>query len=253
MNKQEQKLKLQMFIFAVFIFVAFGLIIINEKTASFLIPKIEDKMNNYIKENYKEIENDIDKSKVTYKTPKYTMKITNKKNKYHTFYIYYQDKKITDTYKKDYVEGKKLLNHSTSIIQKEVNKITKSKDYTITINKKLNSFTNEIQRRIIREDNLVNLRIYNIEKVYKVDKIDNETISKIIKDEITSIENNNITPRTYKFTFTEKKDITNSLEISNVTYKFINNDSYNEIINDIINDNNSKLVKNAGIEYKYLN
>ena len=110
-----------------------------------------------------------------------------------------------------------------------------------------------IQKRILREDNLVNLRIYNIEKVYKVDKIDNETISKIIKDEITSIENNNITPRTYKFTFTEKKDITNSLEISNITYKFINNESYNEIINDIINDNNSKLVKNAGIEYKYLN
>ena len=253
MSKEQKRLKLQMFIFTVFIIVAFGIIIINEKSSTILIPKVEEKFNNYITENYKDIENDINKSKVTYKATKYTMKVTNKTNKYHYFYIYYQDKKITDTYKKDYKEGKQVLNHSNTIIQKEINKITNSNKYKTSINKKLNSFTNEIQERIIKEDNLVNLRIYNIEKELKIDKINSDNISKLIKEEITYIENNNINPRTYKFIFTDKNDISNSLEISNITYKFINNDSYNEIINDIINDNNSKLVKNTGIEYKYLN
>ena len=253
MNKQQQKLKLQMFIFTVFIFVAFGLIIINEKTASFLIPKVEKNMNNYITEKYKDLNNNINKSKVTYNATKYTMKVTNKKNKYHYFYIYYKDKKITDTYKKDYIEGNQLLKHTSTIIQKEINNKTNNNKYLITINQKLNNFTKEIQERIIKEDNLINLRVYNIEKEYKIDKINNDNISKIIKEEITSLEKDKITPRTYKFIFTEKKDITNSLEISNITYKFLDNNSFNEIINDIINDNNSKLVKNTGIEYKYLN
>jgi len=253
MNKEQKKLKLQMFIFTIFIFVAFSLIIINEKSATILIPKVEDKLNNYIETNYKEIKNDINISKVTYKTPKYIMKISNKKNKNHYFYIYYQNKKITDTYKKDYKEGKQLINHCNSIIQKDINKITNTNKYKTSINIKLNKLTTGVQERIINEEDLLNLRIYNIEKEFKVDQINKETLSKLIKDEITYIENNNINPGTYKFIFTEKDDITNSLEISNITYKFINNNSYNEIINDIINDNNSKLVKNADIEYKYLN
>jgi len=253
MNKEQKKLKLQMFIFTIFIFVAFSLIIINEKSASILIPKVEDKLNNYIETNYKDIKNDINISKVTYKTPKYIMKISNKKNKNHYFYIYYQNKKITDTYKKDYKEGKQLINHCNNIIQKDINKITNTNKYKTSINIKLNKLTTGVQERIINEEDLLNLRIYNIEKEFKVDQINKETLSKLIKDEITYIENNNINPGTYKFIFTEKDDITNSLEISNITYKFINNNSYNEIINDIINDNNSKLVKNADIEYKYLN
>ena len=253
MNKQQQKLKMQMFIFTVFIFVAFSLIIVKEKTSTILIPKVENKINNYINEKYKEKKNYFNTSKVTYKTPKYLMKVTNKINNNYYFYIYYQDKKITDTYKKDYLEGKSILKHSTKEIQKEVNKITNDNKYIISIDNKLNDFSNEIQNRIINEENLSNLRIYNIEKEYKVEKINNETLSKIIKEEISTLEEENITPRTYKFILTEKKDITNSLEVSNITYKFINNSSYNEIINDIINDNHSKLIKNANIKFKYLN
>ena len=253
MNKEQQKLKLQMFIFAVFIFVSFSLIIIKEKSSTLLIPKVEKRIDNYINEEFKEIKDSTNRSTIIYKTPKYIMKITNKSNKNHYFYIYYQNRKITNTYKEDYLEGKSILNYSTKAIQKDIDKITNSKDYKITINKKLNTFTNSIKNKIINEDNLSNLRIYNIEKEYKINKINKENIAKIIKEEITYLEKEKITPRTYKFIFTEKEEITNSLEISNITYKFINNVSYNEIIDDIINDNNSKLVKNAKIKYKYLN
>ena len=252
MNKQQQKLKMQMFFFAVFIFVAFGIIIVTEKASVYLIPKVENKMNDYITTNYKEIENDFNKSKVTYKPSIYTIKVSNKNNKHLYFYINYKNKKISDTYKKDYLEGKTLLNYVSNNIEKNINKKTNNK-YKITIDKKLNDFSKEIQNKIIKEENLTNLRIYNIEKEFKVDKIDKDIVSKTIKEEIESLESKNITPRTYKFIFTDKNDITNSLEISNITYKFIENQSYNVIINDIINDNNSKLVKETNIKFKYLN
>jgi len=252
MSKEQKKLKLQMYIFTVFIFVAFSLIIINEKTSTLMIPKVEERINTYIKENYSSIEPNLNKSKVNYKATKYSMKVTNKLNKNHYFYIYYKDKKITDTYKKDYKEGKTLFKHISKDLEKNINNKIKG-SYKITITKKLSDFSKEIQENIINNNNLENLRFYNIEKEFKVDKINKETIAKIIKDEITNLENNKITPRTYKYIFTDKNDITNSLEISNITYKFINNELYNEIINDIINDNNSKLVKNADIKFKYLN
>ena len=250
MNKEQQKLKLQMFVFAIFIFVSFGIIIIKEKSSTILIPKVEEKMNTYLNEKYNE--NELNKSKVTYKTPKYIMKVSDNNNKYHYFYIYYQNKKITDTYKKDYIEGNTLLKHTEKSIQEKINNKTNN-NYKITIEKKLNDFSEEIQNNVINEIKLEENRIYNIEREYKINKITKENISKIIKEEITSIENNNIRPRTYKFIFTDKNDIANSIEISNITYKFLNNQSLNEIINDIINDNNSKLVKNAGLEYRYLN
>lgn len=252
MSKEQKKLKLQMFIFAVFIFVAFSLIIINEKTSTLMIPKVEERMNTYINEKYSFIEQDINKSKVTYKATKYSMKVTNKQNKNHYFYIYYKDKKMTDTYKEDYKEGKHLFKHISKNLEKEINNKTKG-SYKITVNKKLSEFSKEMQTNIINNNNLLNLRFYNLEKEFKVEEINKETLSKLIKEEITNLEDNKITPRTYKFIFTNKNDISNSIEISNITYKFINNDSYNEIISDIINENNSKLVKNADIEFKYLN
>ena len=252
MSKEQKKLKLQMFIFVVFIFVAFSLIIIKEKTSTLMIPKVEERMNTYINEKYSSIENNINKSKVTYKVTKYYIKVNNKKNKNNYFYIYYKDKKITDTYKKDYKEGKSLFKHISKDLEKDINKKIKG-SYKVTVNKKLSDFSKEIQENIISNKNLLNLRFYNLEKEFKVDEINSDNIGKLIKEEITNLEDNEITPRTYKFIFTNKDDISNSIEISNITYKFINNESYNEIINDIINDNNSKLVKNADIEFKYLN
>ena len=86
MNKEQQKLKLQMFVFAIFIFVSFGIIIIKEKSSTILIPKVEEKMNTYLNEKYNE--NELNKSKVTYKTPKYIMKVSDNNNKYHYFYLF---------------------------------------------------------------------------------------------------------------------------------------------------------------------
>ena len=66
-------------------------------------------------------------------------------------------------------------------------------------------------------------------------------------------QDNNITPKNYKIVITNNKDVTESIEIDNLTEEFIKNTSNEKIIKDILSDNSSKLLKTNGIKYKYLN
>ena len=69
MNKRT-KLVLGRGIFVFFVTIAFGLIIINEKGNTIMLPKIEKKINEYYEENYKNIENEINKDEIEYKNKK---------------------------------------------------------------------------------------------------------------------------------------------------------------------------------------
>ena len=66
-------------------------------------------------------------------------------------------------------------------------------------------------------------------------------------------QDNNITPKNYKIVITNNKDVTESIEIDNLTEEFIKNTSNERIIKDILSDNSSKLLKTNNIKYKYLN
>ena len=81
--------------------------------------------------------------------------------------------------------------------------------------------------------------------------------SKNIIDEITKNINinteKNITPKYYKIIIINKDDTTNVIEISNITENFLTNNNKEQIITDIINKNNSQLIKDSKIKYKYLN
>ena len=79
--KEQKKLTLGMAIFTFIIFVAFGVVILNEKSAPYFIPRIEKKLLTYIDEKYKDEKEDFTISKTKYEKTKYQLKITNKKNK----------------------------------------------------------------------------------------------------------------------------------------------------------------------------
>ena len=79
-----------------------------------------------------------------------------------------------------------------------------------------------------------------------IDKWDKETITNKINNFLDNF--TNITPKSYTITITNKNDITESIEIKNITKK-VNKD----IISDIINDEKSDLLKDNKITYKYLN
>lgn len=250
--KKQRKLVVERGIFAFIVFVLLGVIVLTEKAGGLLIPKATKKINTYIEENYKDIKDDIKTNDVTFKNTTYTMKIESKENPHHYFYINYFNKKITDTYKKDYVEGKNLLTYLQKKMKKDINKTTNT-NCEVEITSKLNEYTNIVQERIIKEDNLLELKFFKIKKEIIIDDWDKETITKDIISFIKKLKDNNITPKSYTITITNKNDLTESIEIKNITNDFIDNTSNKEIINDIIKDKKSDLLKENKITYKYLN
>lgn len=239
-------------VFLFIIFVIFGVIIVTEKSAGILTPKIQEEMDAYIENNYSSITNSINKKDAKYNKTIYKRKIVSKENKNHYFYIIYKNKKIKDTYKEDYLEGKNLLNHIKKTLEKEITNTT-NLNTKVKINTTLNNYTKSVQERIIKEDNLKELKFYTIEKEIIIDNWNSKDITEEIHNIIAKYYNNKITPKSYTITITNKKDITESIRISNLTENFLINTSKEQIIDDIIKDKNSTILKENKIEYKYLN
>lgn len=248
--KKQRKLIIERGIFTFIVFVLLGVIVLTEKAGNILIPKATNKINTYIEDNYKDL--DLKTNDVTFKNTTYTMKVESKINKHHFFYIKYYNKKITDTYKKDYIEGYNLLTYLNDKLKKEINKTTNT-NCDIEITSKLDKYTNNVQERIIKEDNLLQLKFYKVKKELIIEDWNKESITNEITKFIEKFTKNNITPKSYTITITNKKDITESIEIKNINEEFINNTSNKEIINDIINDKKTKLLEENKITYKYLN
>ena len=125
MNKYK-KLNIARGIFTFIIFVAFGIIICTEKGGNFLIPKVQEKLNEYLTTNYTNIINDTIQEEIIYKDRTFTMKIYDKKNKNHYFYVKYDNGKITDTYQEDYIKGQNILNEIKNNLEQEIYNKTKT-------------------------------------------------------------------------------------------------------------------------------
>ena len=251
MDKQK-RLTISMAIFAFIIFVAFGSIIVTEKAAFIMSPRIEKKITNYLNEKYKDSLNTFTVSKINYKNTKFYAKVTDNQNKNHYFYIYYQNKKVTDTYKKDYIEGKPFLKYLSNVIKKEIKEKTK-KDYTIKMSNTYNNYTTMVQEKLIKEDNLSELRCYIIEDDIKIDKWTKEDISKEIVKYIDDLEKKKVTPNNFSLTITNSKDITKSIKIENITTETAHKSDFIKVIDNILKNNNDKSIEQNRISYRYLN
>ena len=248
MNKQK-KLTLERGIFVFIVFVLLGVIVVTEKFGDVMIPRITKKMDTYIEEKYKNL--DLKTNKVTFKNTTYTMKVESKENKNHYFYINYFNRKITDTYQKDYVEGKNLLTHIEKKLKEEITKSTNT-NCDIEITSTLDKYTESVQERIIKEDNLLELKFFIVKKELTIDDWNEENITNKINNYLDKF--SNITPKSYTITITNKNDITESIEIKNITDdEQKENEILNLIISDIIKDKKSDLLKENKITYKYLN
>ena len=243
-----KKLQLQYYIFLVIVFVSFTILVTSQKLSPIMTEKIDKKLDNYIKETYKL--NDIKTTKTTYKNNKYQKKvISNLNNNY--FIVYYNNKKITDTYQEDYVEGKSFIKYISKSIENNIYKKTNNK-YSITINNKLNKFTDEVKEKVLKENNLESLSIYTLSYELKTD-FNYKTISEEIIDLDKEFLSNNINPKSYEITITNNKDITQSIIIKGINRKIINSNNIYIIINDIIKNRNSNFLKNNNISYEILN
>ena len=246
--RQDKKLMLGMSILFLFTFIVFGTIVTTEKLAPFFTDRIKEKFETYLREEYKEENNNLKIGKISYKNQVYEAKVTNKENKNLYFSIYYQNKKITDTYTKDYKQGKTLINSLEKELEKEIkNEI--NKNVTITFPLTLNKYSKTLQQRLIKNDNIKSSNLYNISFNIKAKLIPEEITNKIIEMD-TKLKEKNILPNEYSITINNNEDNT-KLKINNLTQNTLEITSLYQIISDIINNNESDIIKINNITYQY--
>ena len=238
-------------LFLLIVIISFGIIIINEKGGKIFIPKVSNNINSYIDKKYTKIKDKLNIESIKYNNKVFTTKITSKENKHLFFYVTYKNKKISDTYKKDYQEGRTLLNHINKENEKTIYNKTNQKCKVFAIST-LDKYTEKVRKELINEKNLYSLKYYYIEKELQINNWTPQDISNEITSYINLNIGNNIHPKYYKIIVTNNKDITNSIELSNITENFVSNDN-EKIINDIINKNVSNELKNSKIKYRFLN
>ena len=251
MSKQK-KLTFARGIFIFITTVLLGLLVMNEKKSTIILPKVKEKMNEYIQENYKDIINNINISDVSYENNDYIMKVISKNNQDYFFYVKYQDNKINDSYQEDYIEGKQLLQKIAKDLQNEINTET-NENCKVEIITTLDKFTTQVKDRIIKEEDLKDLKFYSISFELQISNWDYKTITKEITNKMNNFKSKNIDPKYYKITITNKNDITQSIEISNITSDFITHQYKEYIISDILEGKQTQLLQQNKIKYTYLN
>lgn len=244
--RQDKKLILGMALLFFITFVTLGTLVVTEKLAPFYTDKIEKKFINYINKNYKDEKENFKIGKITYIATVYKVKVTNKNNKDLYFTMTYQNKKIKSTYKKDYLEGKTLLNKTKTNLEKKIKK-NLNIDAKITFPLTLNKYIDSIKEDIINNENT---NIYNIEyeitnklSLEEIPYITNE-ISKIT----TSLNDLNITPN---YTTISIKGNNKSLTLKNLTNKTLQSNYLNQIITNILTGNNLESLKENNLSYEY--
>lgn len=242
---EKNKLVLQMGMFFILVVGIFAYIVLNEKKYLVLTPKVEKKLSTYINNNYAEKKADLNIGKVEYTLTdrSYRIKLSNNKNNNLYFYVIYRSKKITDTYKKDYKEGKSLYNYTNDIYQK------KFKNSKLFFSKTLDKYPNTIYEEIINDD-IMKLPIYSVVTELTVDKHDLKTLDSAINSFYVDNINYGYNPKSYEITIVDKNDIKFSVKIKGLTEELITN-NLNQILDGIIkNDKNIMNIYN--IEYEYI-
>ena len=246
--KQDKKLMLGMTILFLITFIIFGTIVTTEKLAPFFTDRIKTKFETYLKENYKQENKNLKIGKITYKNQVYEAKVTNKENEKLYFSIYYQNKKITDSFAKDYTKGKTLLNHLEKDLENEIKKQI-NKTVTITFPLTLNKYSSIIKQNLINEEDITSSKLYNI-SLGITSSIDPTEITNKILEITLKLQEQNIIPNEYSITINNKKENT-KLKVNHLTQTTLEFNSLHQIINDIINNNESDIITANNITYQY--
>lgn len=242
---EKNKLVLQMGMFFIIVIGVFSYIILNEKKYEILTPKVEEKLNNYIDKEFAKEKIDLDIGKIKYilDDRSYRIKLNNSKNKNLYFYVIYKNKKITDTYKEDYLEGKTLYDYTKKQYEK------KFKNSSLIFNKNLDKYPNTIYEQVINED-IKNIPIYSVKTELTVNNHELMTITKKINSFYSKNKKLGYNPKEYTIIIVDENDIKFSIEINNLTEELIIS-NLNEIISGIIKKDKS-IIDKYNIEYKYI-
>ena len=247
--KEKNNLILTMGLLYLFVILILGLILISEKKDAYIKPKIYKRLTNYINNKYKDEQKDFKYSKLIKDNQNnYYIKIYNKNNKNLYFKTIYNNKKIIDTYKKDYLEGNTLNKYIEKKLNKELNKRknnidTKYNNYNITYKTKFNNCTNYIKKKLLKNNYLIPIYTVNIE-------VTTDNIKQTIIDINNDLTKLNLIPKNYNITINNKKNITKSINL--IIEPAIIESNIDEVVN-LINNNDFTTLNKYNVKCKYLN
>lgn len=248
----KNRLIIEMAIFTAFLFVSFSLIIINEKSKEFLLPKVDKKLDVYIDKEFSEIKNEIKIQKTKYNKKKelFEKKIENKNNKNLYFIVSYKNKKIKSSYKKDYVEGKTLLTK----YERDFKNNLENKKYNIIkikFTKNLNKYNTLIQEKLISNQDVQKLNIYTLYTTLNSKTFDKSDIIYTINNFYKYLNKKEYNPKFYNITILNSEEITKEINIKNLNTNLVKN-NLEEIISGIIKEDQT-IKSKFNIDYKYNN
>ena len=245
--KKLYKLTKQMYVFYIIILILLFIVIISNKKL-IISSKIEEKINTYINKNYKDLKKELKISKLKINNKTYYKQLSNKSNKNLFFIVKYKNKKITSTYNNNYIKGNNFIKIIEKNIKKDIFNLTKE-EFNIKLTNTLDNYPKTIKDKIIKNNKLYKLKIYNINHNLYISNWTKEELIKKIKDLNKILKDNkiNYANLNLKIKNTNKSYIIN---VSNITSKIIENNNFSIIINDIMNLNNSKIIKENNIKIK---
>ena len=135
-------------------------------------------------------------------------------------------------------------------LQKDIKK-TLDINSKIDIATTLDSMTSKIRKKVLIEEDIKSLEIYTLSSELIIEEWNTLSITTDITNFINKLEKEDIKPNSYILTITNSNNLNESIEITNITTNLIESNKLNLIIDDIINDINSKLLQQEKITYKY--
>ena len=96
-------------------------------------------------------------------------------------------------------------------------------------------------------------KIYNLETEIHIETWNTQTITNEIEQLITNNKKYNIIPKNYTITITNKNDLYQSIQITNITENLLQNNGLEQVIDSIINNKETNILKQNNITYKNLN
>ena len=244
---EKTKLTYGMALLFIFFMVTFGSIVINEQMKIKRLPKAAKKITTYIKENYKDEDITIGKTKYFIKCDCYKSKVTNKTNKDLYFTVTYKNKHTTDDFKENYKKGKSLLNKIEKDLTKEYQELNATngkvnETLKIKIDETLDDFNPSVKKQIIESKDYKKLNIYKAEGELIINNWTFSDINNSIIGFHNATINEKFNPTSYNFYITNPNKSSENFKIKNLKADYIKLEILNELI-PAIKDNNKEILK----------
>ena len=124
-------------------------------------------------------------------------------------------------------------------------------DININFTKKLNQYNSSVRKKLIHNDNINALNIYNISVTLTATQFTKNELISLLTKLNNYVNKENYNPKYYNITISNKNNITEELEIKKLQKKFITT-NLEEIISGIIN-NDESIKSKFDFEFNYTN